>query len=119
MTLETAGPKIIEKEPYPRVVRGRWNITEIEEGRIFEQRQTGQLVFVSKPTSLKIPPVFRIMAKAIIKHLTSEKKYKGDFVGNNQREEQGNNNTEDIRVNPEWMMHLEKGAKAKKGKKNT
>jgi len=84
VTLKTTGPKIIEKEPYPRVVRGRWNITEIEEGRIFEQRQTGQLIFVSKPVSLKIPPVFKTLAKTVIKYLTSKNRCKKNSVCNNQ-----------------------------------
>lgn len=39
--------KVSELEPYESVKRGKWIITEIEEGRIFENAQTGQLVFIS------------------------------------------------------------------------
>lgn len=59
--------------PKPRRL-SEWNITLIDEGRLFEQKQTGKIVFVPKQTDIAL--LIRCM-KMTIKSIIKEAKGNG------------------------------------------
>ena len=47
-----------------------WNITLIDEGRLFEHKQTGKIVFVPKQTdSAEIISIIRVAIKSLLKEI--------------------------------------------------
>lgn len=52
----------------------RWNITLIDEGRLFEHKQTGKIVFVPKQTDAAlIMRCMKVAIKSLIKELVKNK----------------------------------------------
>lgn len=51
-----------------------WNVTLIDEGRLFEHKQTGKIVFVPKKTDAAIMMnSIRVAIKSLIKELSRDK----------------------------------------------
>lgn len=52
----------------------QWNITLIDEGRLFEHKQTGKVVFVPKETDATVVMKgIRVAIKSLIKELSRDK----------------------------------------------
>ena len=76
MTMINKGPTSLKEELRSQIQTADWNITNIDEGKIFEHRQTGKLVFVPQQNSVKlITKCLMFALKNVAKELRNEKYY--------------------------------------------